>query len=207
MAGNNASSKTGNGEKEVDSIADVVDGIEVLAGSEDEVSVRDVLSEFGDRSFMPFMLILALIGITPVGAIPSVPTFLGLCIALVAAQFAFGRKHVWLPGFIADRSVNSDKLAKGTDKVGSVADKLDDLTKPRLEWLTRGTSRRVAGGIILVLCICLPVLELVPFAAAGPFLAIAILSLALMVRDGLVLLIGGVLALGALGYGIGWFAF
>jgi len=207
MAGDNSASGTTNCGKQAESIADVVDGIEDLADSEDEVSVRDVLSQFGDRSFMPFMLILALIGITPVGAIPSVPTFLGLCIALVAAQFAFGREHMWLPNFIADRSVNSGKLAKGTDKAGSVADTLDDLTKPRLEWLVRGPARRVAGGIILVLCICLPVLELVPFAAAAPFLAIAILSLALMVRDGLVLLIGALLALAALGYGIGWFAF
>lgn len=207
MAGQNAEGTATDGGEEVDSIGDVVDGLEDLADSEDEVSIRDVLSEFGDRSFMPFMLILALIGITPVGAIPSVPTFLGLCIAVVAAQFAFGRKHVWLPGFIADRSVNSNKLSKGTDKAHSVAETLDDLTKPRLEWLTRGPSRRVAGGIILVLCVCLPVLEVVPFAAAAPFLAIAILSLALMVRDGLVLLIGGALALAALGYGIGWFAF
>jgi hypothetical protein len=46
----------------------------------------------------------------------------------------------------------------------------------------------------------------VPFAAAAPFIAIAILSLAMMVRDGLVLLIGGAVALAAFGYGVYWFA-
>lgn len=192
--------------KQADSVGDVVDGIERIAEAEDEVSIDDLLGEFGDRSFAPLMLILALIGVSPVGAIPSVPTIIALCIALIAAQMAWGRKHVWLPGFITRRGVGSDRLTKGADTLDTIAQALDRIAKGRLKSLASGPARRVVAGLIVVLCLALPVLELVPFAAAAPFLAIAILSLAMMVRDGLVLLIGGAVAVVALGYGVYWFA-
>jgi hypothetical protein len=192
--------------KHADSVGDVVNGIERIAEAEDEVSIDDLLDEFGDRSFAPLMLILALIGVSPAGAIPSVPTIIALCTALIAAQMAWGRKHVWLPGFITRRGVSSDRLTKGADTLDKIAQVLDRIAKGRLEPLASGPARRVVAGLIVVLCLALPVLELVPFAAAAPFIAIAILSLAMMVRDGLVLLIGGAVALAAFGYGVYWFA-
>ena len=192
--------------KQADSVGDVVNGIERIAEAEDEVSIDDLLDEFGDRSFAPLMLILALIGVSPVGAIPSVPTIIALCIALIAAQMAWGRKHVWLPGFITRRGVSSDRLTKGADTLDKIAQVLDRIAKGRLKPLASGPARRVVAGLIVVLCLALPVLELVPFGAAAPFIAIAILFLAMMVRDGLVLLIGGAVALAAFGYGVYGFA-
>jgi hypothetical protein len=189
-----------------DTIGDVVEGIEDIAEREDKVAIDDLLDEFGDRSFAPLMLILALIGITPVGAIPSVPTIIALCIAIIAAQMAWGRQHVWLPGFVTGRGVSSERLTKGKDTLRTIASVLDSIAKGRLKALASGPARRVTAGLIAVLCLALPVLEIVPFAAAAPFLAIAMLSLALMVRDGLVLLIGGAVAVAALAYGVYWFA-
>jgi len=147
------------------------------------------------------MLILALIGITPVGTIPTVPTFIAASIALVAGQQAFGRSAIWLPDFFRKRSVGSEKLAKGESKLHQVAALLDGIAKKRLTGLASGPALRVVAGLIVVLCCCVPVLELVPFAAAGPFLSIALFSLAMLVRDGLVMLIGGGLAIAALFYG------
>lgn len=192
--------------RQADSVGEVVEGIEEIAEGEDEVAIDDLLGEFGDRSFAPLMLILALIGITPVGAIPAVPTILGLCIAVIAGQMAWGREHVWLPKFITRRGVSSERLTNGKDALGKIAKVLDALTKGRLKALAGAPARRVVAGLIMVLCLALPVLELVPFAAAAPFLAIAMLSLAMMVRDGLVMLIGGAMSAVALAYGVYWFA-
>jgi hypothetical protein len=188
-----------------DSIGEVVDGIEDIAEKEDKVSIDDLLDTFGDRSFAPLMLILALIGVSPVGAIPTVPTILALCISIIAVQMAWGRKHIWLPGFITRRGVSSRRLTKGEGLLRKIAKVLDAVAKGRMKVLASGPARRVVAGLIVVLCLALPVLELVPFAAAAPFLAIALLSLAMMVRDGLVMLIGGAAALAALGYGVSWF--
>lgn len=191
--------------KNADSIGDVVDGVEAIAEKQDKVAIDDLLDAFGDRSFAPLMLILALIGITPVGAVPSVPTILGLCIAIIAAQMAWGRDHVWLPKFVTSRGIKSKRLTKGEDKLDTIAGVMDGLAKRRLKALASGPARRIVAGLIVVLCLALPVLEIVPFAAAAPFLSIAILSLAMMVRDGLVLLIGGAVAIAALTYGVWWF--
>jgi len=188
-----------------DSIGEVVDGLQEVADKQDTVAIDDLLDTFGDRSFAPLMLILALVGISPVGGIPSVPTIIGLCIAVIAAQMAWGREHVWLPEFVTKRGVKSERLTRGKDKLDKVADVMDSIAKRRLKALASGPARRVVAGLIVVLCLALPVLEIVPFAAAAPFLAIAMLSLALMVRDGLVLLIGGAVALAALTYGVWWF--
>lgn len=191
---------------DAETISEVVNGIKEIAGDQDEVSIGDLVEKFGDRSFAPLMLILALVGITPVGGIPTVPTILAGCIALIAGQRLFGREHVWLPQFVARRGVSSGKLTKGSGTLDTMAKVLDTIAKKRIAVLAGPGARRAVAGLIVVLCLSMPVLELVPFAAAGPFLAIAILSLAIMVRDGLVMLIGSALGLAGLIYGIGWLA-
>jgi len=179
----------------------MVDAIEDLAARKDEVAVGDLVEQFGSRTFAPFMMILALVGITPVGTIPSVPSFIALSIALVAGQQVLGRSHLWLPGVLRDRSVASGRIASGKGKLRKIAGILDAIARKRLTALASDPALRIVAGLIVMLCACVPLLELVPFAAAGPFLAIALLSLAMLVRDGLVMLVGGALALGALFYG------
>lgn len=186
---------------QADSIGGVVDGIEKVACKQKEVSIADLLDEFGDHSFAPLMIILALIGVSPVGAIPGVPTTIALCIILIAGQLTFGRPHIWLPKFITKRAIDSTQLTKGRKLLKRIADVLDRITGKRLVFLAGLGARRVVAGIIVVLGLAIPALELVPLAAAAPFLAIALLALALMVRDGLVVLIGGGIALAALIYG------
>lgn len=190
---------------DADTINGVVEAIKDVVRANDEVSIGNLVEKFGDRSFVPLMLILALVGITPVGGIPTVPTILAACIALIAGQRLFGRKHLWLPEFVACRGVASDKLMKGGTTLEKVAGFLDKLAKKRLAVLAGPGARRIVAGLIVLLALAMPAFELVPFAAAVPFIAIAILSLAMMVRDGLVVLVGGLLALAAFAYGISWF--
>lgn len=198
-------SVAGSSQHDADTIGAVVEAIKQIARDQDEVAIGDLVRTFGDRSFAPLMLVLALVGISPVGGIPTVPTILAGCIALIAGQRLFGRDHMWLPQFITCRGVNSDKLTKGSGTLDKIANVLDRVARKRIAALAGPTARRVVAGLIVVLALAMPVFELVPFAAAVPFLAIAVLSLAIMVRDGLVMLVGGVLAVSALAYGISWF--
>lgn len=183
------------------SVADVVNGLGHLAASRNEVSLGDVLDEFGKRSFAPVMLVLALIEATPVGGIPGVPTALAIGIALVAAQLLIARDHIWVPKYVERRSISSRKLAKASSKLDRLAKKLDAVAHGRLKFLTRGPALQFAAVLILILCLTVPPLELVPFASTAPMLAIALISLALMVRDGLAMLLAMLLSLSALGYG------
>lgn len=192
--------------KDPHSIGDVVEGLEELADSEQDVRIADVLDKFGSRSFAPVMLVFALLEISPIGVIPGMPSFLALCVALVAVQLLFGRDHIWVPKWISDRSVGAKKLHKATDKLENPADRLDGIAKKRLEILTRGPALQVAGGFIILLCLLVPPLEVLPWASAGPMLAISVICLAVLVRDGLAMLVAYTVAAAALG-GLGYWYF
>lgn len=193
--------------KDPHSIAEVVEGIEEVAENADEdVRFGDVLDKFGSRSFSPVMMVLALVELSPLGAIPGVPSALALCIFLIAAQMAWGREHIWMPGFVERIGISPDKVTGASDKLEGVADKLDHLATDRMEFLTEGPARRIAAGVIMVLCVAVVPLEILPWASSGPMLAIAIISLALMVRDGLAMMLAWMLAAAAIGAGA-WYLF
>lgn len=175
--------------QEPHSIEEVLESIEDLGEDREEVCVGDALDEFGRRSFGPMLLLLPLIEFSPVGGIPGAPTFLALMIALIAGQLLFGRDHVWLPAFLERRAVNGDKLARAAHHLDGAAAAIDRWFRGRLKWLTKGVWPRIAAAMILLLCCMVPPLEFVPFASSAPMLAIAAFGLALMVRDGLLMLI------------------
>lgn len=195
--------QTGEGAmKEPECVVDILDDLDELADEQDEVAIADVLEGFGERSYGPILLIFALLEITPIGAIPGVPSFLALTIALIAVQMLLGGSHLWLPGFIENRSVSSDKLDKATDKLRGIAAFLDKHFHGRMTWLTSRWFRRVAAVLILLLCASVPPLEVLPFASSAPMLAIACFGLAMMVRDGLLMLVATGLAMGATGFAL-----
>ena len=170
------------------SMGDVLGELDELAANHDEVRVADVLDDFGERSFGPFIMIPAVLEITPVGGIPGVPTVLALFIALIAVQLLIGRDHVWMPQFVQRRAVGSKNLHKAVGKLKGMANFLDRHSKGRLEGLTKGTAIKLVAAVIIALCCTVPPLEFLPFASTIPMLAIAVLGLALTVRDGALLL-------------------
>ena len=197
--GDNGNSK--NNGHEPESVGEVIGELDDLAARGTKVRVDDVLDDFGRRSFGPIIMILALLEISPLGAVPGIPTTLAAIISLVALQLLFGRTHIWLPQFILNRAVESKKLHRAVRKLRGVARWLDDHSRGRLDALTKGISIKIAAIAILVLCATVPPLEMLPFASSGPMIAIAAIGLALVVRDGLVMLLALALAVAALGGG------
>lgn len=185
--------------QEPHSIEEVLEGIEDLGEHREEVCVGDALDEFGRRSFGPILLLLPLIELSPIGGIPGVPSLLALSIGLIAGQLLLGRDHVWLPPFIERRAINGDRLARAAHHLDGVAAAMDRWFRGRLKWLTVGAWPRAAAAVILLLCCMVPPLELLPFASSAPMIAVAAFGLALMVRDGLLMLVAFTLSLGALG--------
>ena len=186
------------GTSEPQGVEDVISELDELASKSDEVCIGDVLDDFGSRSFGPFILIFALLEMTPIGAIPGLPTILASIIALVALQLLFGKDHIWMPQFIQNRAVSSDKLHKAVEKMRGVAKWLDEHSRDRFDFLTKGMWLKAAAVAIIMLCITVPPLEVLPFASTAPMLAIATIALALIVRDGLVMAIALTLAVAAL---------
>lgn len=185
-------------------VEDVLAELDDLAAGHSRVRVADVLDDFGKRSFGPFILVPALIELSPIGGIPGLPTFIALFIAIVAVQLFMGRDHVWMPQFIQQRAVSGRRLHRAVGKLRRIAHWLDEHSHGRLEALTQGVWPRVAAVIIIVLCCTVPPLEFIPFASSAPMLAIAAFGLALTVRDGLLMLVALALGAGAVGAGGYW---
>ncbi len=133
--------------------------------------------------------------------IPGIPTFLVVIVSLMAVQLLFGRDHVWMPQFVQNRAVKSKKLHKAVGKLRGIAHWLDEHSRDRFEFLIRDVWIKLAAIIVLLLCLTVPPLEFIPFASSGPMLAIAAIGLALIVRDGLVMVLALILAIAALGGG------
>ena len=193
--------REGKAGKEPEGVEDIIGELDELASQGDKVRIGDVLDDFGERSFGPFIMIFALVELTPIGAIPGAPTALASLIGLVAVQLLLGKEHIWMPQFIQDRAVESKKLHKAVGKLRGVAHWLDEHSRDRVEFLTKGVWTRFAALAILILCASVPPLEVLPFASSAPMLAIATIGLALIVRDGLVMLAALLLAAAAVAGG------
>lgn len=187
---------------EIHSASDILDRLRDVANGEEQVPIGDVVQAMGARSFGPFIMLPALIEISPLGAVPGVPTFLALVIAITAAQLLFGREHLWLPGFVRNRSAKSDKVLKAVDRLRPIAEWMDRWFHGRMKRFASGPFPRIAAACVIALAMTVPPLEFIPFASTAPMAAIAAFGLALIVRDGLLMLIAGVLTVAALGTGI-----
>lgn len=178
-----------------DSVGDILGALHELGEEDEDVSIGKVVEAFGNRSCGPFLLVPALIGRSPIGAVPGIPALLAVVIALFAVRTGIGRSHFWLPGFIPRRSVSGERLARSTDKLERTGEVMDRWFHGRLEWLTKGPSPRFAALIILVMFALVVPLEVVPIAVAVPFAvavplgAIGAFGHTLLVRDGLLMLL------------------
>ena len=188
---------------ELRSVADILDKLREVADKHDKVSIGDMLDAIGDRSYGPAIMIPALIEISPIGGIPGVPTFLALIIGLTAIQLLLGKEHLWLPAFIQNRSVGGKKLHEAADKLDGLAKRLDKWFHGRMPRFVKGPWPRIAAAMVIVMCCTVPPLELLPFASTAPMLAIAAFGLALLVKDGLLMLIALALSIAAVVLGLG----
>lgn len=184
------------------SVGDILDSLCLLGERKRDVAIADIVERLGHRSHGPFLLVPALIEMSPIGAIPGLPTFLAVTIAIVAVQIPFGRDHLYLPGFIARSHVSGAKLRKATGKLRGIARFMDRHFRRRLNALTGRQGALVASVAVIALCCTVPPLEFLPFASTAPMAAIAAFGLALLARDGALMILALLLSAGTAALGI-----
>lgn len=170
-------------------LTSLLDDLVELDRSGGRVSIDDVIERIGSRGQGVTLLLPGLVGATPIGGLPGVPTIIGVLVALLSVQFLLGRSRLWLPDLIGRRSVDDGRLADAAERIRGPARWIDRHFGQRLEVLTGPAAERAAAALCLVFACLLPPLEVVPFAALIPFGAIALLGLALTLRDGILMLL------------------
>ena len=167
-----------------------------------EVAVRTIQEEIGEKSFGALLFLPALLEISPIGGVPGVPTFLAAIVLIIAVQIMLGREHIWLPDAIERRTIGGDKLKGAAQFLRKPARWVDRTFHDRMTRFTTPPFDRAVALLCAVLALTVPPLELFPFASTIPMAAIALLGLALLFDDGLLVLVGLVLAVGTLGTAI-----
>jgi hypothetical protein len=80
------------------SLEELLDRLEEPVVHQGEATVRSLMETVGQPSFGPLLVTIGLAGVTPISGVPTVPTLLAVCAALVAVQLVIGRKHFGCPG-------------------------------------------------------------------------------------------------------------
>ena len=171
-------------------LEDLLDELVAASNAAESVSVADIQETVGRRSFAPMLAICGLLVLTPVGAIPGVPSAFGVVVILLAGQILIGRRSLWLPVFLTARAVSADRLRGSAEKIRPVAARVDRVLRPRLAVLTQGIAAYGIAAACVLLALTLSPLEFVPTGAALPAAAITAFALALMTGDGLLALLG-----------------
>ena len=151
----------------------------------DRIYIRDLLRELDHRAIAAMLFIFAVPNTIPVP--PGVSGVLGAPLIFLAAQLMLGRAP-WLPRLIADRSFARTDFEKVVTKVGPWLQKAERLMRPRLEFLAKPPSEYLIGAIVLLLSIIL--FLPIPLGNMLPAIAICVLALGLIERDGIWVLIG-----------------
>lgn len=186
-------------------LSEVIDRIDEAGddGDDDsEVSVGEVLESLGSRSFGPALLVPALIVVSPLSGVVGLPSLMALIIALVAGQLVLGRKQIWLPRFLLNRSVSQKRLDKVTDFLMPAARVVDRIVTARLTVMADPPADRLLAAVVIVLCLMVPPLEMIPFINSVTNAAIAVFGLAIVARDGLLAIVALLLTAAVAWYGL-----
>lgn len=175
-------------------LTDVVNELKDASEGKDTVEVGQLIDALDERGYGPALAVLPLIELTPLGGIPGFPTLLALMVAILALRMLMGYEHFWAPDWLRDRSLKSSKVLKSVEWLKPVSRWIDDKLHARLSRVAGPMGQKAACLVILCLCLAVPPLEVVPFATSAPMIVISIFGLALLYRDGLLMLLGFIAA-------------
>nr|WP_281436279.1 MULTISPECIES: exopolysaccharide biosynthesis protein [unclassified Ciceribacter] len=181
----------------------MLDSIDDACDRDERLTIAAIQEIAGRRASAPLILLPGLAILSPLSGIPTVPTFLGLVIGLVSLQIMLGRSTIWLPKRLGTSGISAGRAKRAVGWVRPVAGVIDRFSSRRLEWFANPVSVRLAGLMCLLIAVCMPAMELVPFSSSIAGMFVAVLGLALMTHDGLLfafayLLFAGAVAAAAL---------
>ncbi len=159
----------------------------------ERVSIENLLEAFHERGFGFLLLIFSVPMALPIPVPPGINVLLASPLILLTAQQALGRHTIWLPESMKRRTIKSSKLQKIIHASLPWFKRLEKFVKPRLEFITRGAFSYLIGvfGLIMALSVCVPL----PMTNTVPSLGIALMSVGVIMRDGLTVVAGAFIGL------------
>ena len=162
------------------------------ASGEDGMTLREIRDRLDERAFGLMILILAIPCLVP--ALYGVPQIVGIPILLLAGQMLVGREEPWLPETVLKRRVSKAMLDRMADFATRRMRWFERLSRPRLTIFTQGIAEQAAAAFMILATLTI----VLPMTNTVPSVALALLSVGLIQRDGLFVAAGATVA-------VGWF--
>ncbi len=158
-----------------------------------EISIGALIDGLGERAFGVILLLLTAPVAVP--GPPGLPTAFSIPILVVAAQLCLGRRRPWFPDFIRRRRVSRRALLMVVTRMRPALRRLEAICRPRLPALTGPRGERWLGAFIFLCALVLVNPIPIPFSHLPLAVALVVLSLGYVERDGWVVIAGTVGAL------------
>ena len=167
---------------------------QILEDVPERLTFTELASRLHARAWGGLLLIFAAINTLPLP--PGTNIFFAIPLVIVAAQMAFGRASPWFPARIDRRGITREELQRLIHKMGWFEARVERIFKPRLPRLTGPTGARLISFACFVLAVAAAVP--VPVVHVAPAGTIVLFSLALIYRDGMLVIAASVAAVLAL---------
>ncbi len=164
---------------------------EIAGHQQAQITVGELTQKFGGRALGALLFVFGLACTLPLP--PGATTIFGLPLLLIAPQLVIGASAPWLPRKVRTQTISTAELKSGLPRVIPWLRRLEAVSRPRLSILFGPVGERLIGVVctVLALVLILPI----PLGNMLPALAVSMLSFSLIQRDGVIALLGYVLAI------------
>jgi hypothetical protein len=154
----------------------------------DRLSFTDLAARLHSRAWGGLLLIFGAINVLPLP--PGTSIFFAVPLMIVSAQMVLGRASPWFPARIDRRGVTKSELGRLISKMAWLEKRVERIFKPRLGTLTGPAAARLIGlfCFLLALIAAIPI----PLFHIAPAAAIVLFGLALIYRDGALVIVAAV---------------
>lgn len=171
-------------------------------GGDAGLTLHEIRDRLDERAYGLLILLLSIPCLVP--GLYGVPQVVGLIVILLAGQMLVGREEPWLPRWFLNLRCKGSWLKAMADFAETKLGWIDRLSRPRLRRFADGPGEKLAAVFMILATVTI----VMPLTNTIPSIALALLSVGLIQRDGLFVLAGCAVTtvwltiLGALGTGV-----
>ncbi len=151
-----------------------------------KASLGALVEALDERAYGMMLLLLALPCCLPF--VYLLPQIVALPMLALAAQMAMGKEAPWLPAGLAKREFQVSMMKGTVRRAERYLGWIERVTHPRLTALSDGVGMRITGALLLIPCAS--ILVPLPLTNSTPGVGVAIASVGLIERDGLLIILG-----------------
>jgi hypothetical protein len=163
--------------------------------SPDGLFVEDIVATFGARSHGLLVLFFTVPFLQPIPLL-GLSTPLGLIMMVLGVLLALGKKP-WLPKKLMRKHLKASLILSGCSLLIKLLNKSEKFIRPRLSYFTAMNSVRALNGSLVAIYSLLLALPLpIPFSNAVPAWFLVTNAIGWLEKDGVVLLVSYLMAIG-----------